>query len=177
MLFENSKIQSEGRGYIQQDCKIIQIIKLFIKENCFQRSLETFNWPSSFRWQVPRLHLAPARGFDPRGESDSPFSPNVNANHQPREAGLTRLFCPSKKVGFDPRAGSDTAIFCSVNRKPSLPRRLIANFRWRSRASFELRFSTHTVPYTKNCVSWNALHQLCARRVAHTYRPATGYIA
>ena len=82
---------------------------------------------------LPRLHLAPAREFDPRDESDSPFSPNVNANHQPREAGLTRLFCPSKKVGFDPRAGSDTAIFYSVNRKPSLPRRLIANFRWRSR--------------------------------------------
>ena len=98
---------------------------------------------------IPRLHLAPARGFDPRGESDSPFSPNVNANHQPREAGLTRLFCSSKKVGFNPRAGSDTAIFCSVNWKPSLPRRLIANFRWRSRASFELRFSMHTVPYTR----------------------------
>ena len=94
--------------------------------------------------RLPRLHLAPARGLDPRGESDSPFFSNVDANHQPHEAGLTRLFCPSKKVGFDPRAGSDTAIFCSVNRKPSLPRQLIANFRRRSRASYELRFSTHT---------------------------------
>ena len=81
-----------------------------------------------------RLHLAPAREFNPRGESDSPFFPNVNADHQPREASLTRLFCPSKKVGFDPRAESDTAIFCSVDRKPSLPRQLIANFRWRSHA-------------------------------------------
>ena len=99
---------------------------------------------------VCHWHWAPARGFDPRGESDSPFSPNVNANHQPREAGLTRLFCPSKKVGFDPRAGSDTAIFCSVNRKPSLPRRLIANFRWRSCASFELlRTQSHTLDFLR----------------------------
>ena len=124
---------------------------------------------------IPRLHLAPARRFDPRGESDSPFSPNVNANHQPREPGLTRLFCPSKTVGFDPRAGSDTASFCSVNRKPSLPRQLIANFRWRSRASFELRFSTHTAHTL--CIVKCSPSVMCKACGTYIHRPSTGYIA
>ena len=85
---------------------------------------------------VPCLHAAPARGSNPRGESDSPFFCRVTAIFLPREPGLTRLFCPTKRVGFDPGAGAATAILCPCKQKAESAPAIGGSTSGKERASF-----------------------------------------
>ena len=86
----------------------------------------------------------------PRGGSDSPFLPQQKGRIRPASRVWHGNFFKCKQ-----KAESAPAIDCKL--PVEIPR-----FIWAS------IFYAHS-PYPKNCVSGNALHQLCARRAAHVY--------
>ena len=67
---------------------------------------------------LSRLHVPPARGSNPRGESDSPFFHHVNTIFLP--------FLPHQNSRIRPASWGrhDNFVYTCVNKKPSLPRQL-----------------------------------------------------